>query len=113
MARSKVTAYDAAFTFDEVETGVRNAKDGEPIRRRALLALTQSSDQLLATCKEDQASAEAMLDLVEDLNRYLEWRKTDTEMLEAVRARIASVLVECQRDAARALARKARAPKAA
>lgn len=90
-------AFDAVFTEDQVEEGVRKAEeDWGWIRRAALVTLARSSEELRAHCKDPDA-AEFWLDLAEHLNQYLEWRKAEGEMLETARARILSVLVEFQK----------------
>jgi hypothetical protein len=77
--------FGPAITSEQMYNGERSAHAWGATRRTAHALLTRSSDDLLGTCADP--------DLLLDLQRYLEWRDAETELLKTARARLLSVLL--------------------
>ena len=96
MAKTKNTSsFKAALTIEQMRKGETNAQSWGVTRRLALSVLTRSSKQLIDGLQsEGEGLAEAMMDQLEDLIKFMDWRKKETDMLEAAQARLIFVLTK-------------------
>lgn len=83
--------FPALITEDELQRGL-NGQGWFPVYRLALEVLTKSSDELAEIANQD-AGANALLRLHTHVADYLQWRQTDTEVLETALARLTLVLL--------------------
>ncbi|NEV64127.1 hypothetical protein [Thiorhodococcus minor] len=84
--------FDAAIadsTIDNAETAHTNF---EPIRRAALLVLERSYEQLAQPLRDSNEAGSALLNLYAEIDKYLKWRQSETELLESAHARLLLVL---------------------
>jgi hypothetical protein len=80
--------FSPALMPTEVEAGEKRAEGWGPVRRIAYATLTQSSTKMLADLKKDENYAHALLDVVKNIEDYLDWREEETKLLKAASARI-------------------------
>ncbi len=75
----------AAITKDQMYKDEEAAQNWGVTRRVSMAALTRSSSDL-----EDLSApaAEGMMEALENLSEYLEWREHETERLKAAQARM-------------------------
>jgi hypothetical protein len=81
----------ATITHEQLRVGENVAVTWGVTRRCANAILTRTGPELFKDAK-DPGQAEAFLDVAKSIAKYMEWRKTETELLEAARARLILVL---------------------
>jgi hypothetical protein len=86
----------AALTSEEVARGEQRAQAWGVTRRIAYATLARTGTQLAECAKSEP---EAMLEAYEAISAYLEWRKSETELLEAARNRVLWALGEAHPEA--------------
>ena len=85
--------FAAALTPEQVLQGERVAQHWDPTRRIAMEILTFSSEELREKLAASGAEPpEGLLKSLENLQAYLAWRESETELLEAARDRLIAVL---------------------
>lgn len=82
--------FKAAITKRQMYAGEKAAQKWGVTRRIAYGVLTRSAAQLLAGM--DDKVGELWLDEIENISKYLEWRKHETELLKTAQARLFAVL---------------------
>lgn len=89
----KPIVFDVALTDEQMRYAEEAAQSWGVTRRIAFAYLTRSSQQLLDSLRKgEEELAEGMLDTLENLNKFLKWQKSETELLEAAQARLILVL---------------------
>lgn len=83
--------FDPALTLEQVQEGERKAQEWGVTRRLAMLSLTKSADELRKSLA-DEETAVAFLEVAEGISAYLDWRKAESELLEAAHARVLGAL---------------------
>lgn len=87
---TEAKSFGPAITREMVHDIEQTENECAVIRRCAIATLAQSSDELLDGTTEEKM--DALVAFVEGLAEYLEWRKSETELLEAAHARLSAVL---------------------
>lgn len=81
--------FSTAMTKDQMYKSEEAAESWGETRRCAYAVLTRSSSDLEDLSAE---AVEGFMDVLENLAKYLDWRKTETELLKAAEARMLLVL---------------------
>jgi len=81
--------FPAALKDSQLDTIEQNHLSWQPIRRAALALLCRDADTLAAPLRaNDDEAGQTLLYLAEQLDDFLAWRETETEMLKAAHARL-------------------------
>lgn len=93
MSQATIRTFTAALLDSQLDTGEEARLSWEPVRRTALALLTRDYDSIAAPLRQnDDEAAQALIELAERLDDYLELRDYETDLLKAARARIWLVL---------------------
>lgn len=85
-------AFTAELTIEQIKAAEALDRSFAPVKRMALQLMTRDQEQLQASIQADDGTGEAMLELAEALETYLERRKAEDELLSSARARLWYVL---------------------
>lgn len=86
-----MTEFSAVLTSAQVDAGEKTSQENGVHRRVALIVLTKGSAELVKMAKSD---ADTTMDMYENITKYIEWRKIETDLLETAATRLLWALGE-------------------
>lgn len=92
--------FAAMLTKKQVKQSEETERVNAVHRRIGLYVLTSSSKQLVSSCR-DVKTATAFMEVADNIEHYLDWRKKEAELLSAAQARIFAAVLRAHPELAK------------